>query len=108
MKSYRKRKRDFQERESKAVPLKDALKDMFNEYHLTGKLSEMKLINSWERLMGKTISTRTSQIYIKNKTLFVHLTSAPLKNELSMSKRRIMDILEKEAGKGVIEDIRFL
>jgi predicted nucleic acid-binding Zn ribbon protein len=68
----------------------------------------MRLISSWEVLMGKPIAARTSKIYINNKTLFVQITSAPLKKELSMSKRRILELLEREGGKGIVEDIHFL
>ena len=98
----------FPERNSRATPLREALNQMFSEYRLSGRFNEMKLIGSWEKLMGKPIAARTSQIYIKNKTLFVKLSSAPLKKELSMSKTKILEILEKEAGKGIIKDIYFL
>lgn len=80
---------------------------MYKSYHLSGKFNEMKLLGSWERIMGKSIASRTSQIYINKKTLFVKLTSAPLKNELAMSKNKILKLLEGEGAKGVIEDIRF-
>ena len=95
-------------RKSEATPIRQALNNMFKQYRLAGKFREKRLVHSWERLMGKPIATRTSNIYIKGKILFVHLTSAPLKNELSLSKNKILDIFEKEFGAGIVEDIRFL
>jgi len=95
-------------RKSEATPLKQALNNLFKQYRLAGKFREKRLVHSWERLMGKPIAARTSNIYIKDKILFVHLTSAPLKNELTLSKIKILDILEKEFGAGIVDDIRFL
>ncbi len=95
-------------RKSEATPFKQALNNLFKQYRLAGKFREKRLVHSWERLMGKPIAARTSNIYIKDKILFVHLTSAPLKNELTLSKIKILDILEKEFGAGIVDDIRFL
>jgi predicted nucleic acid-binding Zn ribbon protein len=108
MNKFKNRYRDFSTRSSQATPLKEALNDMFQKYRLSNKFNEMKLIGSWESIMGKPIASRTSKIYIKDKTLFVKLSSAPLKNELLISKNKILELLEKEGAKGVIEDIRFL
>ena len=100
--------RYFSERNPKATPIREAMNKMFNEYRLTKRFSEMKLVGSWEKIMGKPIAARTSKLSIKEKTLFVKLSSAPLKKELSMSKNRILELLEREGGKGIIKDIHFL
>ena len=108
MNNFKNRYRDFSTRNSKATPLKEAMNEMFQKFHLSKKFDEMKLISSWESIMGKSIASRTSTIYIKDKVLFVKLSSAPLKNELLISKIKILELLEKEGAKGVVEDIRFL
>lgn len=98
----------YKGRNAEATPLKEALEKMFESYRISGKFNEMKLISSWENLMGKSIASRTKQIYISKKILYIKISSAPLKNELSMSKNKILKLLEAEGSKGVIEDIRFL
>ena len=108
MNKYKKGYRDHSGRTKDAAPLKDALNRMFQEYRLSRKFNETKVVSSWESIMGKPIASRTDKIYIKDKILFVKLSSAPLKNELLMSKNKIMELLEKEGAKGIIEDIRFL
>ena len=52
-------------RRSKTISLAEALKDYVKEMNLEGKLNEVGLINSWEEVVGKAISSRTSKIYIK-------------------------------------------
>lgn len=95
-------------RKSTTSTVGEAINDLLKNYHLTERFDEKKLINSWSELMGPTISKRTGKIYIKNKVLFVEINSAPLKNELTMSKAKVKQILEKEFGKGVINEIIFV
>ena len=87
--------------------IKDAFGSLLKDYHLDSKYQATQIKASWEKIMGKPIASRTSKINFYNKKLTVKLTSAPLKNELNMSKTRILEILEKELGKGVVEEIVF-
>ncbi len=83
------------------------MSDLLKEYRIEDKYLESRLIESWERIMGGPIANRTSRIYIKDKVLFVHLSSAPLRQELEMSKDRVLDLLEKESGQKVVEKVVF-
>jgi hypothetical protein len=91
-----------------ATPLKAALNELLKSYKLESKFNAARIRNDWEKLMGKPISNRTSRIRISNGKITVYLTSAPLKNELNMSKTRILEILRKEYGETQITDIIFL
>jgi predicted nucleic acid-binding Zn ribbon protein len=94
-------------RRSKTISLAEALKDYIREMHLDDKLSEVGLINSWEEIVGKAISSRTSKIYIKDHVLFVHLTSSVARSELLMLKQALKEKLNEKAGREVIKDIVF-
>jgi predicted nucleic acid-binding Zn ribbon protein len=73
--------------------------------NMEGKLNEVGLINSWEEIVGKAISSRTSNIYIKDKFLYVHLNSSVVRNELLMLRQELMEKLNQKAGTEVIRDI---
>ena len=88
--------------------IKDALSKFLKEKNLDTKLNEHKLITMWDEVMGATISKRTSLLFIKNKILFVHVSSAPLKQELTMSKSKVLALIDEKIGVGILEDIRFL
>lgn len=88
--------------------LKDAIELLLKTYKIDEKLDEKKLIGSWNNIMGKMISKHTTDIYIKNKQLNVHLDSAALKNELLLSKSKIIQLLNESAGKEVITDVKFI
>jgi hypothetical protein len=95
-------------RKKDSVPIADAVTEMLNSYKIRQKFDEATLLSSWETIMGKTIASRTSTIYIANRKLFLKLTSAPLKKELSMSKSKILDLLNPDKKNPVVEDIVFL
>lgn len=90
-----------------AQPLKEVFREFLRRYQIDQKFDETYLIVFWEKIMGPTIANRTAKLYIRDKVLFVTLNSAPLKQELSHSKSTIMDLFEKEVGKGVIKEIVF-
>ena len=92
-------------RRSKTITIGEAIKDFVSETGLDEKLDETSLIASWEEIVGKTISSRTTKIYIKNHIFYVHLNSSVVRNELQMLKSLLKDKLNEKAGKQLIDDI---
>jgi predicted nucleic acid-binding Zn ribbon protein len=77
-------------------------------YRLEDTYQEKLLISSWPELVGKTIADRTSNVYIKDKKLFVKITSGPVKKELQLNKSKVIALIESQIGKGIVEDVVFL
>jgi predicted nucleic acid-binding Zn ribbon protein len=100
--------RDFTGRKKEIAPLKDAIEELLKAYRLKDKFDERRIIQAWPDIIGQTIASRTSSLYIKEKKLFVKLTSGPVKKELIMNRSKVMDLIEKQFGKGVIEELVFL
>jgi predicted nucleic acid-binding Zn ribbon protein len=94
-------------RNAEPTKLSSALDQMFEVYRIKGKADQTTIINLWEELMGKTIASRTTKMFFKNKILYVQLSSAPLKQELTMAKPKILQLLADKVGKEVVEDIIF-
>ena len=94
-------------RRSKTITLAEAIKDFVNEMGLNEKLDETSLIGSWEEIVGRAISIRTSKIYIKEHILYVHLNSSVVRNELHMLKESLKNKLNEKAGKPLVRDIVF-
>ena len=74
---------------------------------IADKLAEARLINYWNNEMSPAISRYTGDLYIKKRVLYVQLKSAVLKNELMMLRERMIENLNREAGRRVIEGIVF-
>ena len=87
--------------------LKEAINGMLKAFHLDHKMNEVRMIGSWEKVMGKTVSNRTTQLYLRNKKLFVSLNSASLREELHHSREKIVELLNTEAGMIVIDEVVF-
>lgn len=86
----------------------DALKEFFEENtFFKRKLAESRIIKSWPKIMGTTLASYTSNIYLRNETLYVSLKSSVLRSELIMAKELLIKKLNEHAGMHVIDDIIF-
>ncbi|KAA6326164.1 hypothetical protein EZS27_024695 [termite gut metagenome] len=74
---------------------------------LEAPLYEQRLISSWNEVLGATIASYTKELYIRNQTLYVHLTSAVLRQELMMGRAILIRHLNERAGAMVITNIVF-
>lgn len=92
-------------RRSRTISIAEAMKDYIREMNLEGKLLEVNLINSWEAMVGKAISSRTSKVYIKDHVLYVHLSSSVARNELMMLREALREKLNEKSGKELIREI---
>lgn len=92
-------------RRSKTISIAEAIRDYIKEMNIGGKLNESAVINSWEEIVGKAISSRTSNIYIKDKILYVHLNSSVVRNELLMLRSALKEKINQKIGAEVIKDI---
>lgn len=87
------------------LSLQDALKDTIQELRIGPQLSETRVKSLWEELMGKTISTYTSNIAVRKNVLYLTILSAPLKQELSYGKDKIRTLLNQELGEEFIKEV---
>lgn len=95
-------------RRTNAQPLKEVLKEYVDSLKMNRKLTEVGLINSWERMVPPAIARATKEIFIKDEKLFLKISSSVMRNELMLIKAGLMDRLNEKSGTNVIKDIVFL
>jgi len=95
-------------RRSQATPLKDAIDAFLKTFDLKTRFNETYLIAFWERMMGKSIASRTREIYVKNRVLYLRIDSSPLRQKLFMAKTKLLDLINKDVGESVVDDVVFL
>lgn len=87
--------------------LSDVIRQVLREHHLDRPLNEKRLIESWPLVLGTNIMLYTSELVVKNRILYVTLTSSVLRHDLFMSREEIKKSLNDRVGTEVIVDIIF-
>lgn len=92
----------------KSEALSDVLHRFMRESGLESPLNEFRLIGAWHKVVGEQISGYTGELFIRNQTLYVRLTSPALKSNLMMRRKELVQLLNDEVGAYVIADINFI
>lgn len=79
-------------------PLGELVRQLLAAYGLDDKLTEVRLKKAWYTLLGPMGEKYTTKVRIKDKVMFVSLSSAALRYELTLSRETLMKSLHKEAG----------
>ncbi len=88
--------------------LGEAIQDMLRAYRLEGKFQETHVVHAWERVMGKPIAHRTTEVFVRDRKLYVRLSSPPLRHQLSMAREKIVRLLNEDVGAEVIREVILL
>lgn len=89
------------------LTLSDILQRCLRQNGLETPLMQKRLIDSWPKVVGETVSRYTGEKFIKNQTLFVKILNPALRSNLSMMRSRLVKNLNVEVGGNVIADIKF-
>ncbi len=92
-------------RKKNTQKIDEVVKEYLKAFKIDDKLKEVKLIKSWEEVVGKNIARSTNNIYIKNRKLFVKLNSSVIRNELFMLREGLKKALNDKAGEEIIDEI---
>ncbi len=70
-------------------------------------LDEYGVLTAWSSVVGDRIAAVSTALRIENGVLFVGVTTAPWRAELSMQRQDIMRRINAAVGKEVVREIRF-
>ena len=70
-------------------------------------LLQKRLIEAWPVVAGEAIARYTTEVSIRNQTLFVRLRVPALRADLSMRRQEFVQRLNEYVGNQVIADIQF-
>jgi hypothetical protein len=94
---------------AKRLNTNSAIGDVLKEFIKTNNLQKgMDVINvrdAWKNLMGNGVNNYTRDIMLRNGTLYVELTSAVLREELSYGKEKIIKMINEELGRDVVTQV---
>lgn len=81
---------------------------MLEAYGLKDKFMEVRIRNFWTENMGASIATYTHSIFVKNNKLFIKITSASLRQELSYAKEKIKKMMNEFLKEVYVEEVVLL
>ena len=70
-------------------------------------MDQIDVREAWRQLMGNGVNNYTTEILLKGSILYVALSSAVLREELSYGKEKIIKMINEELRKEIITDLIF-
>lgn len=61
----------------------------------------------WKNKMGNAIASYTTKIQLKEGTLYITLSSAPLRKELMMGKTKIIELMNEALEGNFVKEVLF-
>lgn len=92
----------------KAQSIGDLISQYIQGTELEKILLERMVVQKWPDVMGPMIANMTGNIEMKNGTLFVHIHSAALRQQLFECRYDIIKKLNQAINNQFIKDIRIL
>ncbi len=86
-------------------PISEVLKAFIENNKLQSGMDKIDVEKAWKDLMGNGVNTYTCEVVLKGSTLYVTLSSAVLREELSYGKQKIIAMLNDELRKEVVKEL---
>ncbi len=81
------------------------IKFFIKKNNLENGLENVKIKDLWHELMKNGVANYTTDINLKNGTLYIKLKSSVLREELSYGKEKIVKLLNEKLKKDLIKKI---
>lgn len=87
----------------------DLISEFLKDNDLEQPFLEQRILEAWPDVLGTVVARHTGPMNIRDGVLFVHIKSAPLRQELFQCRFQLVEKLNAAVGAtNVIRDIRLL
>ncbi|WP_395655009.1 DUF721 domain-containing protein [Flavobacterium sp.] len=86
-------------------PISDVLKQFISQNKLEAGMDVVNVREAWKNLMGNGVNNYTTEIQLKGSVLYVALSSAVLREELSFGKDKIIKMINEELRKDLVTNL---
>lgn len=101
----KKERNAFNSKASNLDNMSDLMKHFIQANRLQGGIDEISVKDAWIALMGNGVNSYTRNVVLKGSTLYVELTSAVLREELSYGKDKIVKMINEELRRDVVKEV---
>lgn len=93
-------------RRTNSQSLGEIIRDFMGQNpELQQKILEIRVERAWREVLGPTVAQYTRQVFVKDRVLYVSLTSAVLRSELMLCRERLVKSLNDYARAEVVQDV---
>ena len=92
-------------RSSNESSISEVLQQFIQVNKLESGMDKIDVEQAWKNIMGNGVNSYTQEVILKGTTLYVKLTSAVLREELSYGKQKIITMLNEELRKEIVKEI---
>ncbi|MEJ6546910.1 MAG: hypothetical protein ACI9KR_000280 [Arcticibacterium sp.] len=85
--------------------LSEALDRFISANKLEKGLDKVNAQKAWENIMGNGVNSYTREVRLERGILYVSLSSAVLREELSHGKSKIVSMLNEALGKDLVQKV---
>jgi hypothetical protein len=83
----------------------DVLKQIIQVNKLQAGMDQIDVRDAWKNLMGNGVNHYTQNVVLKGSTLYVELSSAVLREELTHGKSKIVAMINEELKREVVKEV---
>lgn len=83
----------------------DVLKQIIQVNKLQPGMDQIDVREAWKNLMGNGVNYYTKNVILKGSTLYVELSSAVLREELTHGKSKIVTMINDELKREVVREV---
>lgn len=85
--------------------ISEAMDSLVDAFGMREKMDELNISTAWDQIVGAMVARHTMSLRLRRGKLVVRVDSAPLRQELSFMREALKEILNKRAGRIVVEEI---
>lgn len=90
----------------KYLSLGDAIQQFLAKHGLQDTAKVQEVISQWDVFMGKPIAANTEKLWFKDGILYIKMSSPIWKNELSLARNKIRQMVNAQIKQELVKEVR--
>jgi predicted nucleic acid-binding Zn ribbon protein len=90
---------------SNLVKLGDAISEILRQEKLDIRLSQFSVKKNWKEIAGELIAKNTAEIRFRDKTAYLHISSAALRHELTYRREELKENINRFCGYSLVDQV---
>lgn len=95
-------------KQKRTKSIKESTELFFKKNGLRNQYTEAYIQSEWKNIVGEPVAKQTTSIVVKGNRLILGIASAPLRNELLMSKKKLLANVNESLEEPLIHQVVFV